>query len=129
MYVCLEAYPIAFQELRAWNPGVGSLPFIAFAVGVIDGGLIAFLFTMTRLKTAYIRTGSVNPEERLLPVIIGRVLLPISMFWFGWTSSPDISWVPQVLAGGFLGAGVVTAFASRYLDQFLNWQVVEDMLI
>lgn len=49
--------------------------------------------------------GKPVPEERLVPMMIGGFLLPVGMFWFAWTSNPNISWVPQVISGGFIGAG------------------------
>ncbi|KAL2048870.1 hypothetical protein ABVK25_010876 [Lepraria finkii] len=50
------------------------------------------------------------PEERLVPMMLGSVLLPIGMFWFGWTSNPDITWVPQVISSIFLGCGIILVF-------------------
>lgn len=41
---------------------------------------------------------------------IGGVFLPIEMFWFGWTSSPHIIWVSEVICGAFLGAEVLLIF-------------------
>jgi len=34
LYLFFEAYPIAFQESRGWNTGVGALPFISITIGV-----------------------------------------------------------------------------------------------
>ncbi len=45
-------------------------------------------------------------EERLLPMIVGAVFLPIELFWFAWTSSPHVHWAPQVLAGIPIGVAV-----------------------
>ena len=54
--------------------------------------------------------GKPVPEERLVPMIIGAFLLPVGLFWFAWTSSPHISWVPQVLAGIPIGTGIMMIF-------------------
>jgi len=43
-------------------------------------------------------------------MIVGGALLPIGMFWFAWTSNPNIIWVPQVISGSFIGAGVLLIF-------------------
>ncbi|XRM45045.1 hypothetical protein ABZX51_008147 [Aspergillus tubingensis] len=110
LYLCFEAYPVAFQELRGWNEGVGALPFISIAVGVVFGCCVIVFFTKTRFQRVLEREGHVVPEERLIPMMIGGVLLPAGMFWFGWTSNPGIIWVPQVIAGGFLGAGILLIF-------------------
>lgn len=110
LYLCFLAYPIAFQEDRGWNQGVGALPFLGILCGVLVGCGIIICFSLTRYRRILMRTGRVNPEERLIPMIIGGILLPIGMFWFAWTSSPNITWVPQVISGGFLGAGILLIF-------------------
>lgn len=110
LYLSFMAYPIAFQDLRGWNPGVGALPFLAITIGVMIGCLIIVYFSNTRFQSVMEKTGHVVPEERLIPMMIGGVLLPGGMFWFGWTSSPHITWVPEVISGGFLGAGILLIF-------------------
>lgn len=110
LYLCFEAYPVSFQEERGWNMGVGELPFIAVLIGVLIGCGIIIGFTKIRFQRILEQTGTVIPEERLIPMMIGGVLLPIGMFWFGWTSNPHIIWVPEVIAGAFLGAGVLLIF-------------------
>ena len=114
LYLCFEAYPIAFQEERGWNLGVGALPFLAILVGVICGCLIISYFSKTRFaRKLEANGGKPVPEERLLPMILGGALLPIGMFWFAWTSNPNIIWVPQVISGAFIGAGKFVLFLSR----------------
>jgi DHA1 family multidrug resistance protein-like MFS transporter len=111
LYLFFEAYPIAFQEQRGWNPGVGALPFLSITIGVILGGSIIIFTTKTRFAKKFKENdGVVVPEERLIPMIIGGFLFPAGMFWFAWTSSPNITWVPQVLSGIFIGAGVLMIF-------------------
>jgi len=54
----------------------------------------------------------VNPEDRMPPLIASSILLPAGLFWFAWTSNRNITWVPQVLAGIFIGAGIMLHFLS-----------------
>lgn len=110
LYLFFEAYPIAFQEQRGWNSGIGALPFLSITIGVILGGSIIVYTSKTRFKRKMEQEGHIVPEERLIPMIIGGALFPIGMFWFAWTSSPHITWVPQVLAGIPIGAGVLMIF-------------------
>ncbi|KAF2686298.1 MFS multidrug transporter [Lentithecium fluviatile CBS 122367] len=110
LYLFFEAYPIAFQEERGWNSGVGALPFLSITIGVLLGGSIIVFTTKTRFARKLSHEGHVVPEERLIPMIIGGFLFPAGMFWFAWTSSPNITWIPQVLAGIPIGAGVLMIF-------------------
>ena len=52
-----------------------------------------------------------------VPMIIGAFLLPIGLFWFAWTSNPHITWVPQVIAGIPIGAGILMIFL-QYVPLF-----------
>ena len=110
LYLFFEAYPIAFQEQRGWNEGVGALPFISITIGVLIGAGIIVWTSKTRFARKMAKHGRVIPEERLIPMIVGGFIFPAGMFWFAWTSSPHITWVPQVLAGIPIGAGVLMIF-------------------
>ena len=123
LYLFFEAYPIAFQESRGWNLGVGALPFIGITIGVVLGVGIIVYNSNTRFKRKMETNGGKPiPEERLIPMIVGAALLPVGLFWFAWTSNPHISWVPQVLAGIPIGAGVQMIFLqglSYIIDVYL----------
>ncbi|KAH8643388.1 putative transporter [Alternaria alternata] len=87
-----------------------ALPFGAFIVGILLGaGCIAYS-SATNFTRAFHKHGRVIPEERLPPMILGAIALPAGLFWFAWTSSPDITWVPQVLSVALLGFGCMVPF-------------------
>ena len=110
LYLFFEAYPIAFSEERGYNLGVGALPFLALTVGVLGGAFFIGYITKTRFARKLAKHGKVVPEERLIPMFVGGILLPIGLFWFAWTSSPNISPWPQIIAGVPIGAGVLMIF-------------------
>jgi MFS transporter, DHA1 family, multidrug resistance protein len=110
IYMFRKAYPISFQVIRGWDQGVGVLPFIGLLVGLIAGASTITVITKTRFARKYKKHGRVIPEERLPSMIIGAIILPIVLFWFAWTSSPHISWVPQALAGAPIGMGLLMIF-------------------
>lgn len=110
LYLLFEAYPITFHEQRGWNLGVASLPFTSFVVGIIMGAGIIAYSTATNFKRALVKHGKPIPEERLPPMIVGAIVLPVGLFWFAWTSNPHITWVPQVLSSALLGMGCLVTF-------------------
>ena len=120
LYLFFEAYPISFQEVRGWNGGVGALPFIGIMIGVIFGGITIAFVTKTRFARKFKKHGRVIPEERLPPMIAGAFILPIGLFWFAWTSNPNITWVPQVIAGIPTGMGKLHRFHYYYLSTIAN---------
>ncbi|KAI9034918.1 MFS transporter [Aspergillus affinis] len=111
LYLFFEAYPFSFGEIRGWtHAGIAAIPFIAIIIGVLLGACLIIYTTKTRFARKLAKHGKVVPEERLVPMMIASVLLPIGLFWFGWTSSPNISWVPQVIAGVPIGLGILVIF-------------------
>jgi MFS transporter, DHA1 family, multidrug resistance protein len=110
LYLFFEAYPISFQQERGWNLGVGALPFLGITVGVVFGAVLVSWITKTRFARKLKKHGRVVPEERLPPMIIGGMMLPIGLFWFAWTSNKNIHWAPQVVAGVPIGMGIFMIF-------------------
>lgn len=123
LYLFFEAYPISFQEERGWNQGVGALPFLGILIGVVIGSLTITWITKTRFARKLKKHGKVIPEERLPPMILGAFILPIGLFWFAWTSSPNITWVPQVISGIFIGWGILMIFLQglNYIIDVYMW--------
>jgi DHA1 family multidrug resistance protein-like MFS transporter len=109
LYLFFSAYPISFQEKRGWNGGVGALPFIGIGVGVLLGCFTIVYMTKTRFARKLKKHGLI-PEERLPAMMAGAVILPAGLFWFAWTSSVEISWVPQAIAGVPIGMGILMIF-------------------
>ena len=111
LYLFFEAFPVSFQEQRGWNDGVGALPFLSIMIGVILGSAVLVVSTKTRFARKYRENGNrIVPEERLPPMILGAVALPIGLFWFAWTSNPHIIWVPQVIGSVLAGMGILIGF-------------------
>ncbi|KAJ5953368.1 Major facilitator superfamily domain general substrate transporter [Penicillium verhagenii] len=111
LYLFFEAYPISFGEVRGWtHEGAAALPFIDIMIGVFLGIALIIYTTKTRFARKLAKHDRVVPEERLIPMMIASVLLPIGLFWLGWTSNKNISWVPQVIAGVPIGLGILVIF-------------------
>lgn len=79
----MHQYPVAYYDKRGWSLGNSQLPFTAFLVGIALGaGIIAFS-TATNFTRSFNKHGKSIPEERLPPMIVGAICLPIGLFWFG----------------------------------------------
>lgn len=123
LYLFFEAFPISFQERRGWNNGLGSLPFLGILIGVLIGVVVVIWNTKTRFARKFAEKNEVIPEERLVPMMFGSVLLPIGLFWFAWTSNPHISWVPQAISCIPIGMGLMMIFLQglNYIIDCYLW--------
>lgn len=51
--------------------------------------------------------GGSEPEYRLPPAVASSILLPVGIFWFGWTSYRSVHWIVPIIGSGFFSAGYV----------------------
>lgn len=110
MYLTFFAFPYAFSQERGWSRQIGSLSFLSMLVGILTSCAGVAIFNTRYYQPRYKARGKVLPEDRLPPIMLGSVLLPVGLFFFAWTSSPSISWIPQIISGFFIGAGVMLIF-------------------
>lgn len=112
LYLTFTAFPIVFAGERHWLQGNSGLSYI----GIIVGQLLAMLFYMV-LETRYRKVGATDPskatpEARLLPAMIGGVLLPAGLFWFAFATYIYVHWVVSIIGSGLFGLGEVLLFIS-----------------
>lgn len=124
LYSFFTAFPIVFQQVRGWSPGVGGLSF----VGILVGMLSAILYVIFYVNGVYIKVlekhGGITapPEARLPPSLVGAPLLVIGLAGFAATDGPTIHWFVPIMFGAPFGAGMVLIFLAlqNYLiDSYL----------
>lgn len=112
LYLTFYAFPFSFAHERGWDPRIGALPFLSILLGVVAASLSVAIYSRKYYQPRLLARGNVLPEDRLPPMMIGSLLLPGGLFWFAWTSTPNISWVPQLISGFFIGAGIMLIFTN-----------------
>ncbi|KAJ6136737.1 hypothetical protein N7497_012441 [Penicillium chrysogenum] len=114
LYMLFAAYPIVFQEVRGWSEGVGGLAFLGILVGMVMAVMYTFPENFRYAKKCSQTTDRLAPELRLPPSMVGGIALPVGLFWFAWTNSPNIHWMASVAAGAPFGFGMVLVFLSVF---------------
>ena len=103
-YLTFAAFPISFLYDRHWSLTHSSLPFLALMSGVWLSNLLTAIYTKRYYLPRLIRRRGVKcPEDRLPMAVLGAAMLPVSLFWFGWSSHPSTNAAAQIVAAVFLG--------------------------
>lgn len=87
-------------------------------MGLVLGNCLTPFFTKyyeRAVAKAKARGEPVAPEARLVGCSVGACLLPIGLFWFAWTSTPNIHWIVPVLASIPFGTGFLLIFTGMQL--------------
>lgn len=115
LYLLFGAFPIVYRG-RGWNEGVAGLPFIGVAIGMFFAIVFVFTYDNVRYQKCIKNSpnGVATPEDRLPAAMVGGLVLPIGLFWFSWTNSPDLPWPASVAAAIPFGMGMVLVFLSLF---------------
>ncbi|KAF2467790.1 MFS general substrate transporter [Lindgomyces ingoldianus] len=110
LYITFETFMLPFLQTRHWlRPDTSSLPpYVTMTLGILCGTTITSYFILTFITRYFEKYGKMKkPETRLLPVLLGALLLPSGLFWFAWTNSRTQHWLSQAASCIFIGAGVL----------------------
>lgn len=97
LYSFFSAFPIVFQEVLGWSPGIGGLAFLGISIGM----LMAIAYVVLYVNPVYTKEvdkhGGVTapPEARLPPSLVGAPLLVLGLAGFAEfaaTDFPSIFW-------------------------------------
>lgn len=118
------AFPLVFREEYGFDLGQIGLTFLGQAVGSLAGFFMIVLFDRFFYQPRWHAAkeqkkgfAKLPPEQRLWIAMLGAPMLPISLFWFGWTARSSIHWISPVAAEAFFSCGNLLIFtcASLYL--------------
>lgn len=84
---------------------------IAMCVGVI---LITLISIWQEKLVARFGKSSSAAEGRLYFVCGASILLPIGLFWFGWTSFSSIHWIVPSIAVGCATMGIFSIYLATF---------------
>ncbi|KAK4683703.1 hypothetical protein P7C73_g6529, partial [Tremellales sp. Uapishka_1] len=109
LYATFFAFPIAFEEIRGYNAGITGVTFCSIMLGIfIAMACMPLQERFYKRKCAEVHI----PEYRLVPMMVGSVILPCSLFILAFTSYPGISWVGPCAAGVLFGLAMVIVYIS-----------------
>ncbi|RSL84887.1 hypothetical protein CEP51_003614 [Fusarium floridanum] len=106
---CLyAAYPLILSTAYSFNLAQIGLSFLPMFVGnVLAVPVLGIIDRSTAVREHFSATDAVGstllPERRLGGAILGGILMPISLFWGGWTARQDIHWIVPLLSGLLFG--------------------------
>jgi len=112
LYIWLESFVIVFIEIYGFGLGTEGLAYLGLFVAALVTIPPYFCYLYFFLEPQFDEKGELQPEKRLIPTMLGCFFIPICLFWFGWTSRPDIHWIVPIIGSSFFTAGAFLLFNS-----------------
>ncbi|KAI5194991.1 MFS general substrate transporter [Aureobasidium subglaciale] len=118
LFTFLDGYDFIFGEIHGVSIGIQGLCFLGIAIGLFLA--TPLVFVVRRIAAKEMQKAKENgkdkvaPEFRLWFAMFGAPAIPISLFWMGWTSYPNISIWSPLAASVLFGYGILCIFISSY---------------
>lgn len=108
-----------FADIHGTSQGVTGLCFLGIVVGLLSAMLlIPIIYHWAKRDLAKIKEQGgdrLPPEFRLwFSMLGGSIAIPVSLFWLGWTSDPNISIWSPLAASVLFGYGILCVFITSY---------------
>lgn len=111
MYLVLSTFPALWTNTYHESIGIGGLNYISLGIGFFLGTQICAplqdrIYTLLKAR----HNGQGKPEFRVPLMLPGALLVPIGLFWYGWTAHSATHWILPNIGTAIFAAGVITGF-------------------
>ena len=111
LYLTFSSIPLVYTANHHFNVQQNGAVFAAICVGA----LLATVLSIYQEKVArHFGKMSSTPEGRLYFSCVESALMPIGLFWFGWTQFSQIHWIVPTLAIGCATMGIFSIYLAVF---------------
>ncbi|KAL4879900.1 major facilitator superfamily domain-containing protein [Aspergillus karnatakaensis] len=111
LYLLFTTMPSTFENQYGFSPGLTGLAYIGIGIGFFSGLIItAMTSDKVLLKLAARNGGKLEPEMRLPALVFWACLLPISFFWYGWSTEKQVHWIVPIIGLAPFGVAMMGVY-------------------
>lgn len=116
LYMSFSAWGIVYGQGYGFNTQGKGLSFIGMGIGVFSGTCAHPLWGFYYAKVTRETGKRPPPEEHLRKGMAGAILCPVALFWFAFTTYPNIHWIVSEVASVFFGVVSYLSLLQRWSD-------------
>lgn len=109
LYLLFTTIGTVFEGTYNFSQGSVGLAYLGIGLGSMIG-LVTFGVVSDRMVKSKSAKGEMKPEYRLPPLIPGSFLIPIGLFWYGWSAHAAIHWIMPIIGTMWVGLGLLATF-------------------
>ncbi|KAI1275912.1 major facilitator superfamily domain-containing protein [Xylaria sp. FL0933] len=105
LYLLFTTFVFVFEDQYQFKAGAAGLSYLGLGVGFLIG-LAGVGFTSDYIAKKEAQGGELKPESRLAPLLLGVLLVPSGLIWYGWSAQYIIHWIVPIIGTSLIGIGV-----------------------
>jgi MFS family permease len=111
LYLMFTTVTEIFETQYHFRSDLVGLAYVGMGLGSLIGQF-GFTYYENRNYARHQRRGDLRPEHRLYSMVPGALILPVSLFWYGWSVQAQVHWMCPIIAMAFLGVALLLIFVS-----------------
>ncbi|CCX31838.1 Similar to Uncharacterized transporter C1529.01; acc. no. Q9USN4 [Pyronema omphalodes CBS 100304] len=125
LYLLFTSMPLVFYQKYSWDPEKTGLSYLGIGTGLFLGLIIIGKSSDSILMKLAAANGGVAEPEMRLSMSAGFVsLLPVGLFWYGWSVENHTHWIVPIIGMMFVGfalMGVFVPIQTYMIDAFKGY--------
>lgn len=111
MYLVLSTFPGLWEGVYNESVGMGGLNYISLGVGFFLGTQLCAPAQDRIYRELKARNNGVGKPEFRVPLMIpGALLVPVGLFWYGWSAQAKTHWIVPNIGAAIFAAGTIIGF-------------------
>ncbi|KAL2392073.1 Efflux pump atB [Exophiala dermatitidis] len=112
LYMTFSVLPLVFSTRHGFTTEQNGAVFASISIGTILATVVS-IYQAQYARTRWPKL-TTSPEGRLYFACLESILLPIGLFWFGWTTYSSVHWISPVIAIGVAQMGIFVIYLAVF---------------
>lgn len=110
-YLMFATFPTLFKETYGFSTGISGLAYLGPGIGFVFSTLYGAYVGDGLYKRLCARNGGVaKPEFRIPALILASFVVPVGLFWYGWSSQAKAHWIVPIIGAGVFSFAMMGTF-------------------
>ena len=114
LYLTFSSIPLVFRTNHSFSLQQTGAVFTAMCIGAALSCLLSISQENLARRYGTMSATTTTPEGRLYFTCFESALMPIGLFWFGWTSFPSSHWILPTLAIACATMGIFSVYLAVF---------------
>jgi len=111
MYLVLSTFPGLWEGEYHESVGIGGLNYISLGIGFFFGTQVCAPCQDKLYRALKKRNNGVGKPEFRVPLMVpGAFLVPVGLFWYGWSAKAHTHWIMPNIGAAIFAAGTIICF-------------------
>lgn len=93
VYLLISTFPGVYQGVYGESVGIAGLNYISLGIGYLVGSQVNAPISSRNYQRLKKQHGVGKAEFRIPTMFVGSALIPIGLFWYGWSVDAHIHWI------------------------------------